>query len=418
MIWMKWSRMSYLNKVFQIESLDKHGSAYFLRGRARVQDTSSEFLFPIDGATFSQLQKITSLDAESRYRLSVNFHWDPFRECNIGKVTRIKEDFAQAFYFTISETFLVLLTDLQRISSIHHLRSLEKRLSKEGFKLLDKVSKGKDKILGKPWHQKAISISVQALISLMLLVSISSSQELYLSGDITGMRTGVAAQEESYQSKEATTSSDTTILIAEVISEKPTLTEFLEVETQVNRKVPNGYVALTFDDGPGVYTRQIIDILREHEVGATFFFIGSNVPMYADAVVYAVENNMSVQNHSWSHPHMVHLSDIQQEEEIQNTNEVLESLTHKRATLFRPPYGSWNHELAGLVKDADMKIMLWNRDPEDWKVRNSQRIISYFKRTQSSGGVYLLHENQQTVNALPAIIRYLKEENLRFAILH
>ncbi len=415
---MKWSRMNYLNKVFQIESLDKHGSVFFLRGRARVQDTSSEFLFPIDGETFSQLQKITSLDAESRYRLSVNFQWNPFRECNIGKVTRIKEDSAQAFYFTISETFLVLLTDLQRISSLRHLRSLEKRLSKEGFKL-DKVSKGKGKTLGKAWHQKVISISVQALISLMLLVSISASQELYLSEDIAGMRTGgAAAQEESYQSKEATVSSDTTILIDEVIPEKPTLTEFLEVEAQVNRKVPNGYVALTFDDGPGVYTRQIIDILREHEVGATFFFIGSNVPMYADAVVYAVENNMSVQNHSWSHPNMVHLSDIQQEEEIQKTNEVLESLTHKRATLFRPPYGCWNHRLTGIVKDADMKIMLWNRDPEDWKGRNSQQIISHFKRTQSSGGVYLLHENQQTVNALPAIIRYLREKNLRFAILH
>ena len=60
-----------------------------------------------------------------------------------------------------------------------------------------------------------------------------------------------------------------------------------------------GYVALTFDDGPSEYTKQIVDILLEQQVAATFFFVGRYAVQHQDAVKYAADSQMSVQSHSW-----------------------------------------------------------------------------------------------------------------------
>ncbi|MNW14005.1 hypothetical protein D3C71_2121120 [compost metagenome] len=61
-------------------------------------------------------------------------------------------------------------------------------------------------------------------------------------------------------------------------------------------------------------------------------------------------------------------------------------------------------------------MLLWNRDPEDWKADTAEEITQYFYNTDPSGGIYLLHEKAVTVKALPAIIEYLKGKQLKFAI--
>src|SRR6185437_13157136 len=104
-----------------------------------------------------------------------------------------------------------------------------------------------------------------------------------------------------------------------------------------------------------------------------------------------------------------------QSENLSKTNRVLESLTHTAVTLFRPPYGAVNNELVSEVKKLDMKTLLWNRDPEDWNAKKPEDIIRYFHQVEAAGGVYVLHENKNTLEALPEIIKYLKEKNLTFA---
>jgi peptidoglycan/xylan/chitin deacetylase (PgdA/CDA1 family) len=85
-------------------------------------------------------------------------------------------------------------------------------------------------------------------------------------------------------------------------------------------------------------------------------------------------------------------------------------------TIFRPPYGAVNDGLAAEAKRQHMKLLLWNRDPEDWKADNAPQVLRYFHTTDPSGGIYLLHEKAVTVQALPEIIEYLQAQGLKFAV--
>lgn len=75
-----------------------------------------------------------------------------------------------------------------------------------------------------------------------------------------------------------------------------------------------------------------------------------------------------------------------------------------------------NRALAEEAGRQQLKVLLWNRDPEDWKAGSKEAILDYFYRTDPSGGIYLLHEKQITVQALPEIIDFLKGRGLKFAV--
>ncbi|MNG16227.1 Peptidoglycan-N-acetylglucosamine deacetylase [compost metagenome] len=98
------------------------------------------------------------------------------------------------------------------------------------------------------------------------------------------------------------------------------------------------------------------------------------------------------------------------------TNKELKDDGLKKVTLFRPPYGSINDGLEEQVEKQHMKVLMWNRDPEDWDANTRDEIIEYFRKVDPSGGIYVLHEKKHTVEALPAIIQYLKEKDLKFVI--
>ncbi|WP_127531311.1 polysaccharide deacetylase family protein [Paenibacillus kobensis] len=181
-------------------------------------------------------------------------------------------------------------------------------------------------------------------------------------------------------------------------------------------KLPNGYVALTFDDGPSAYTKQIVDVLKDEGVAGTFFFVGKNADRFEEEVGYAVEHGMAVGNHSWDHSQLTDLSIDAGISNILKTNKELTSDGVKKVTLFRPPYGLINDELEAQVEKQHMKVIMWNRDPEDWDADTRDEIIEYFKKIDPSGGIYVLHEKKHTVEALPAIIQYLKKQDLKFVI--
>ncbi|MBB6671934.1 polysaccharide deacetylase family protein [Cohnella nanjingensis] len=179
--------------------------------------------------------------------------------------------------------------------------------------------------------------------------------------------------------------------------------------------LPKAYVALTFDDGPSAYTKKIVDILIEQKVAATFLFIGQNVSRHSDAVTYASEQGMSIGNHSWDHSVMTKADREEQRKNLAKTSEILESLTHTPVTLFRPPYGAIDDVLIASAKEERLKVLLWNRDPEDWHAKKPEDILKYFHEVKAPGGVYVLHEDKKTVEALPDIIAYLKKNKLKFA---
>ncbi|MNB97977.1 Bifunctional xylanase/deacetylase precursor [compost metagenome] len=146
-------------------------------------------------------------------------------------------------------------------------------------------------------------------------------------------------------------------------------------------------------------------------------FIGQNVEHNRGAVAYASEHGMAIGNHSWDHSSkLTKASPAEQAANLARTSKLLESITDTPVTLFRPPYGLINKSLISSAGGQQLKLLMWNRDPEDWNADRKEDILNYFHKVSASGGVYVLHEDRLTVEALPEIIGYLKEKNLKFAI--
>lgn len=187
---------------------------------------------------------------------------------------------------------------------------------------------------------------------------------------------------------------------------------FIELEDYLVYNLPEGKVALTFDDGPSQYTKEIIDILKEYKVGATFFLVGYNVRKYPDYAKYIHSNGYSIGSHSMSHLDMSKLSYEKQKNELISSINILKETIDEDISLFKPPYGSFNKQLENLVISQECKIVLWNNDPEDWKTRDADKIFESIKNSNTSGAIILLHESQAVIDSLPRIIEYLQGQNL------
>ena len=186
---------------------------------------------------------------------------------------------------------------------------------------------------------------------------------------------------------------------------------FYEVD-DVAYSLPEGYVALTFDDGPSVYTKQIVDLLNEYDAPATFFFVGDHVNKYTDEVVYTSEQGHLIASHTNSHKNITKLSGAALDREIFDSIQQLEELTGETINLFRPPYGAISSNNKLLLSENNIKTVMWNRDPRDWEARSKDDILNYFFDVDPSGGIYILHENKYTLEALPEILAYLNELGL------
>ena len=147
-------------------------------------------------------------------------------------------------------------------------------------------------------------------------------------------------------------------------------------------------IAFTFDDGPSIYDKEIVDILKNNHASATFFIVGSRIDTYSDVVKYMVSNNMEVGNHTFDHKSMVKISDEEKEAQIFNTNDKFKNLTNKELNLFRPSYGAINKDV--LVK-ANMPVILWDVDTLDWKTRNKDLIKEEILNNSKDGSIVLMH---------------------------
>ncbi len=188
---------------------------------------------------------------------------------------------------------------------------------------------------------------------------------------------------------------------------------FIELDETITYSIEDGTVALTFDDGPSQYSMEIVDMLKKYEVGGTFFFIGQNIKKYPEHVKYVQSNGYSIGSHSLNHIDMPTTSYANQEKELVQSIELLEEITNEEVTLFRPPYGSFNKHIKDLIHENQYKMVLWNNDPEDWKTRDADKIFDDIQNSQISGSIILLHESQAVVDALPRIIEYLQQLDLK-----
>lgn len=166
-------------------------------------------------------------------------------------------------------------------------------------------------------------------------------------------------------------------------------------------------IAFTFDDGPSIYDKEIVNILKNNHASATFFIVGSRIDTYSDVVKYMVSNSMEVGNHTFDHKSMVKISDEEKEAQIFNTNDKFKNLTNKDLYLFRPSYGAINKDV--LVK-ANMPVILWDVDTLDWKTRNKDLIKEEILNNSKDGSIVLMHSlYASTRDALKEVLPILYE---------
>lgn len=122
-------------------------------------------------------------------------------------------------------------------------------------------------------------------------------------------------------------------------------------------------IAISFDAAWGNDdTQQLIDILAEYEVPATFFVVGAWVDKYPESVKQLSDAGHQVQNHSNTHPYMTGLSTEQMIDELESCNKKIENLTGVKPTLFRPPYGDYDNRVIETVESVDMYTIQWDCD--------------------------------------------------------
>jgi len=180
-------------------------------------------------------------------------------------------------------------------------------------------------------------------------------------------------------------------------------------------------IALTFDDGPKPgYTEEILKVLDEENVKATFFLLGQDMKDYPQETKMIVSSGHEVGNHTYSHKRMILVSGARVAREIEETEKLIKDAGYDKETVFRPPFGSKLFSLPRYLKKHNKVTVTWDIEPETDKFSggDSDRITDYVVKHTKPGSMVLLHvmfdSRQPSMQAVPKIIRRLKNEGYEF----
>lgn len=193
--------------------------------------------------------------------------------------------------------------------------------------------------------------------------------------------------------------------------------------TNIYHRRPNSQkkIALTFDDGPHPkYTREILDILDEYGIKATFFVIGVNADNYPDTLEETVRRGHEIGNHTYTHPHVSYLNTSNLKNELEKCESAIFEHTDYHTKLFRPPEGMIDAAVKNVTCEMDYKVILWNIDTRDWAHTPSEDIAKNVLNNVKSGDIILMHDyifNSPTPKALRMFLPKLIEEGYKFVVI-
>lgn len=178
-------------------------------------------------------------------------------------------------------------------------------------------------------------------------------------------------------------------------------------------------VALTFDDGPGPYTAQLLDALRDRGVKATFFVLGSRAAQYPDLIRRMEAEGHVVGNHSYGHGNLRRMSLAGVTNEMNRAVDVLTPLLGHRPVVMRAPGGNYNNTVKQYDCNEGVPIIQWGVDTRDWESRNVEAILNqafYGNNSIKEGSIVLMHDiYSTTVQAAIRMVDTLLEQGYSFA---
>lgn len=166
-------------------------------------------------------------------------------------------------------------------------------------------------------------------------------------------------------------------------------------------------VALTYDDGPSIYTPRILKTLKENNSVATFFVVGNRVPMYSDTVKKAYGMGCEIGNHTYEHKILTRADAAGIRNQVSRTNVAVKKIMGTAPIVMRPPGGAVNN----MVKSqTGMPMILWSIDTLDWRTRNAASTKTAVLDHVKDGDIVLMHDlYEATANASTTIIPTLVE---------
>lgn len=171
-------------------------------------------------------------------------------------------------------------------------------------------------------------------------------------------------------------------------------------------------VAITFDDGPSVYTERLLEGLKERNVCATFFVVGERAEEYPKLLKQMKEQGNLIGNHTYSHTQLNAVDCEIALAEVKKTNDIIQEQTGVSCEYLRPPYG----ECCSAVKEQlDMVTVLWDVDPLDWCTDDAKTVATRILEKTGENDIILLHDcYESSVQAAFLVIDALKEKGYEF----
>lgn len=192
------------------------------------------------------------------------------------------------------------------------------------------------------------------------------------------------------------------------------------IDSKTNQKV----VALTFDDGPyPPYTEQVLAILKEYNVPATFFLVGQNVEKHPDLVKRIAEEGHQIGNHTYHHVDLLKIDKKTIAEEIDRTSNVIAAITGTKPHVVRPPHGFRDPVVMEVMAERGLKVVEWSVMSKDWTNPGVEEIVDRTVTKVKNGSIILLHDGDgiasqasrlQSVEATRRIIQTLLAQGYQF----
>lgn len=148
-------------------------------------------------------------------------------------------------------------------------------------------------------------------------------------------------------------------------------------------------IALTYDDGPSMYTQELLDVLKENNSTATFFVLGLQVNKNKEVISQMIENGNQVGNHSYDHKRLTTLNDEELYNQVNNTDNLVYETALYKPFVMRPPYGSTSEDL---IEKLQKPIIKWSIDTRDWESRDAETINQIILDNVKDGDIILMHD--------------------------